>query len=219
MSALDTCKLNGVFDAVDVGLIVLDQDARVIGWNGWMTVASEITAEAAQQQRLDELFPSNTTRRLSVAITEALTIGTSSLLTHSLHPAVFPLKTRAGRPLIHNVYVQPLEVEPRAALIQVTNVTVPTERDQVLRKRQDARYNAVVESAPDAILTLDTKAIIQLANPAAAVEFGYQVSELVGQPAALLFEEQEAWLAAWATVLRGELLAGPTELMARRKDG
>ena len=48
-----------------------------------------------------------------------------------------------------------------------------TERDRVLRERQNARYDAVVESAPDAILTLSSDGVIQLANPAAGRQFGY----------------------------------------------
>ena len=131
-----------------LGLIVLDEDARVLGWNVWMAFAARIAAETALGRRLDELFPGITTPRLSAAVAEALTTGTSSLLTHSLHPGILPLKTRAGRPMLHNVYVHPLKAQTHRALIQVMDVTVATERDQVLRKRQDARYNAVVERRP-----------------------------------------------------------------------
>ena len=70
--------------------------------------------------------------------------------------------------MIHNVLVRPIARTPALVLIQVTDVTVVTERDRVLRERQNARYDAVVESAPDAILTLSSDGIIQLANPAAA---------------------------------------------------
>jgi transcriptional regulator with PAS, ATPase and Fis domain len=98
MSRLDGGELKGVFDAIDTGLVVLDEDGRVLGWNVWMAFAAGIAAETALGRRLDELFPGITTPRLSAAVTEALTTGTSSLLTHSLHPGLLPLKTRpAGR--------------------------------------------------------------------------------------------------------------------------
>ena len=42
------------------------------------------------------------------------------------------------------------------------------EREQELRARQNARYAAVVDNAPDAILTIDADGAIQFANPAAA---------------------------------------------------
>ena len=72
-------------------------------------------------------------------------------------------------------------------------MTVAVKRERVLRERQNARYDAVVDSAPDVILTLDEEDIIQFANPAADRQFGYRLKELVGQPAALLFEDHAGW--------------------------
>ena len=73
-------------------------------------------------------------------------------------------------------------------------------RERVLRQRQNARYDAVVDSAPDAILTLDTKAAIVLANSAAIEAFGYSLAELMELPAASLFDDQPAWHNAWRSV-------------------
>jgi transcriptional regulator with PAS, ATPase and Fis domain len=92
-----------VFDAVDTGLIVVDGDHRVIACNAWFTSAARIGAEEAIGRTIEELFPQTGTGRLTSAVAEALKYGTSSILTHSLHPALLPLKTRAGRVLIHDV--------------------------------------------------------------------------------------------------------------------
>ena len=74
-------------------------------------------------------------------------------------------------------------------------MTDATRRERFLRDRQNARYDALVESAPDAILNVDSEGIIRLANPAAARQFGYSADELVGQStAASLFEHENAWL-------------------------
>ncbi len=133
-----------------------------------MALAAGITEVSARGKRLDEIFPAAAKSRLPAAIADALSAGTSSILTHSLNAAVLPLKTRAGRRLIHNIAVRPMGGEPARCLFQVTDVTVATEREQILRQRQDARYDAVVDSAPDAILTLDINGVIHVANPAAA---------------------------------------------------
>ena len=74
---------------------------------------------------------------------------------------------------------------PLRCLLQIVDVTVMAGRERILRERQNARYDAVVDSAPDAILTLDAEGVIQLANPAAAREFGYAPDELIGQPLVL----------------------------------
>ena len=82
--------------------------------------------------------------------------------------------------------------DPRLCLIQIADVTVAADRERVLRERQNARYDAVVDSAADVILTFDADGIIQLANPAARRQFGYTAAELVGRNIDILFPGQDA---------------------------
>ena len=211
--------LTPLFDVIDIGLIVLDGDAKVTAWNQWMAAASGIPATQALHRSLQALFPAAPNQRLQSVVADALTAGTASVLTHSLHAQLFDLKTRAGKKLLHNVTVRPLGGAPPSCLIQVFDVTVVTERDRLLRERQNARYDAVVDSAPDAILTLDVNGHIQLANPAAIKEFGYTAGELIDHPISVLFGEQPAWRAAWHTLSAGGRLTRPVELTVLRRDG
>jgi PAS domain-containing protein len=90
--------------------------------------------------------------------------------------------------MIHDVTVRAVDYPPtRYCLVQVFDVSVAVKRERLLRERQNARYDAVVDSAPDVILTLDDEDIIQFANPAADRQFGYVATELIGRPDALLF--------------------------------
>ncbi len=183
MNAPDRKVVSGVFDAIDLGLILLDGDRRVIGWNAWIENASGISDAAARGRRLDELFPGRIPPRLATAISQALELGASSLVTHTLHPAILPLRTPAGRQLVHNITVRPSGKRPDLrCLLQILDVTVVAGRERILRERQNARYDAVVGSAPDTILTLDAEGTIQLVNPAAARQFGYSPDELIGHP-------------------------------------
>ena len=219
MSRNDSHQLAGVVDVIDAGLIVVDSDRRIQVWNEWMVAASGVKSNRARNRLIEQIFPEVSSTRLTMAVTDALQYGVSSVISYSLHSALFPLKTRTGRALIHNIAVRPLVGEPSRCLIQITDVTVATEREKVLRERQNARYDAVVDSAPDAIVTLDANGIIQLANPAAADEIGYSSQELVGNPITMVFQDQEAWTSAWASLLNGTPLNPPVELIARRKDG
>ena len=198
-------RLHGaVFDDLDCGIVVLDADRRIIGWNAWLTGASGLEAADCIGKTVAELFPHLRQGRLASAVQEALEAGASSVMSHSLHSTVFPLKTRTGGELIHNVSIRPLgDGSPPHALIQITDVTAASHREEILRERQNARYNAVMESAPDAILTLDAEGLIQLANPAAAREFGYEPGELVGRPVSVLFGDQPEWDAAWRAITAG----------------
>jgi len=145
---LDPHFLNDVFDALDGGVIVLDKDQRVIGWNAWFAQSSEVGFDVAKGCRLEELFPKTQSPRLRAAISAALTSGVSSLLTHSLHRRLFPLKTAAGYAMVHDVSVRSIGLRTnRLCLLQISDVTVATQREDILRERQNARYNAVVDAS------------------------------------------------------------------------
>ncbi|WP_099512068.1 hybrid sensor histidine kinase/response regulator [Microvirga ossetica] len=220
MHQIEDELLSAVFDAVDTGLIVLDGGMHVVAWNAWFASASGISSQDAAGRRLDELFPGAVPPGLKSAIGDALDAGSSRLLTHSLHPLLLPLRTRSGGQLIHNVSVRPLGARPHLrCLVQIVDVTVAVQREQVLRERQNARYDAVVNSAPDAILTFDAQGVIQLANPAAAREFGYALRELVGLEMTVLLDAPETWNELWTSILDGDVMHRPVEVTARRKDG
>nr|WP_291846827.1 PAS domain-containing sensor histidine kinase [Bradyrhizobium sp.] len=104
-------------------------------------------------------------------------------------------------------------------MLQITDVTGASHREQVLRERQNARYDAVVEGASDIILTLDANGIVQSVNPAAIHETRFERSELVGRPLGQLFEQPRQWEDLWHTILTGDTSVRPVELVARRKDG
>ena len=210
MNAPDRKVVSGVFDAIDLGLILLDGDRRVIGWNAWMEKASGISNAAARGHRLDELFPGRIPPRLATAISQALELGASSLVTHTLHPALLPLRTPAGRQLVHNISVRPIGKRPDLrCLLQIVDVTVAAGRERVLRERQNARYDAVVGSAPDTILTLDAEGTIQLVNPAAARQFGYSPDELIGHPLSSFLANAQEWSTAFKAVRDGRSAPPP----------
>jgi PAS domain S-box-containing protein len=216
----DEGLFRSVFDDLDCGIVILDDRHRVVGWNTWLQSTSEIRIAEALGKRIEDLFPWAPLRRLGGAIVAALTAGSPTLITHSLNPHVFPLKTRAGQPLIHNVLVGPLGPGVGAhCLIQIIDVTLSVERERVLRKRQNTRYDAVVDSAPDVIVTLDANGDIQLANPAALRQFGYSSQELIGRPASSLAQDPIAWNATLKAITEGVSLPQPLDVVALRKDG
>ena len=61
-------------------------------------------------------------------------------------------------------------------------------RERVLRERQNARYHAIVDSAPDAIITTSLDRTIQWVNGAAEHVFGYAASELLSQKIDILLD-------------------------------
>ena len=211
---------HAILDAIATGLVVLGTDRTIVHWNSWMVSASRRSESEVIGQRLEQVFPEAKIRVLGRAIESAIEAGASTLLTNALHTAMLPLKTRAGRQLLHDIVVSPVGHMPRrGCVVQIADVTDTTRRERFLRDRQNARYDALVESAPDAILNVDSQGIIRLANPAAARQFGYQAGELIGKRMILLFESENAWLDIERSASSTTASHLSVEVLIRRNDG
>ncbi|MDQ0349101.1 PAS domain S-box protein [Ancylobacter vacuolatus] len=219
MPLSDEHLARAIVDGLDGGVIVVDRAGRIVVWNEWIAAATRRPAAECVGESLPALFP-GLPARFHSALAESFASGAASLLTHSLHPAVFPLRTRAGLPMVHNTSIRALGGKPHGfCLVQVVDVTASANRERVLRERQNARYHAVVDSAHDAILTLDADGVVQLANPSAARQFGAAPQALVGTTLSALLEEPDAWRTVWESVRAGTPLTRPVEVTARRRDG
>jgi PAS domain S-box-containing protein len=97
-------------------------------------------------------------------------------------------------------------------------------RDITERKRAEAKFQGLLESAPDAIVVVGADGLIRLVNRQTEVMFGYSRDELVGEPVERLIPER---LAAHHPNRRSGYFTAPAvramganlELAARRKDG
>ena len=180
-----------VLDALDVGIIMLDACGTIIAWNEWIARASNISKEIAVGQNLFTLFPDLAKTRLPAVIEDSFTVGSSSILTHTLNK-LFPLRNDDGTELLQNVIVRPAASGKAVrCLLQISDVTVPVIRERILRDRQNARYHAIVDSARDAIVTTDSNRAIHWVNSAAEQAFGYTPAELLGRKIDILLDHKE----------------------------
>jgi PAS domain S-box-containing protein len=97
-------------------------------------------------------------------------------------------------------------------------------RQESARLYSEERYRVVVETASDAVVSIDDEGSIVFANPATATIFGYDPAELAGKPLTLLMPEymrelhQTGFKRYLATGQRHMNWQG-TELTALRKNG
>ena len=104
-------------------------------------------------------------------------------------------------------------------------------RDATERKRaeerlraSEARMQAILTTAGDAIITMNIDGIIQSANPASERMFGYTAAEMIGHNVALLMpspyrEEHDGYLRRYLQTGEKRIIGAGRELLARRKDG
>src|ERR1700684_1240624 len=187
-----------VFDTVDIGLVVLDSQGCIVGWNEWMARVSRRPAADVLGKVFLDVFPEGRRTRLPDVIADSFLAGSSSILTHTLN-ALLPLQGESDEPLLHNIVVRPVSsVRANYCLLQITDVTVAVTRERVLRERQNARYHAIVDSAPDAIITIDDNRNIQWVNGAVDRVLGYSHAELLGQKLDVLLDPDNPLLQALA---------------------
>jgi PAS domain S-box-containing protein len=89
---------------------------------------------------------------------------------------------------------------------------------------REARLSAIVGSAVDAIITIDTDGIIETVNPAGEKLFGYAARELVGQNVHILMpsphrENHDRHIANYMATGNSKIIGIGREVVARRKDG
>jgi hypothetical protein len=97
-------------------------------------------------------------------------------------------------------------------------------RDLTEQERAEAKFNGLLEAAPDAIVGVDTTGRIVLANAQTARLFGYADGELIGRPVEILVPHG---VRGHHQALRDRYLTDPqprpmgqgSQLSARRRDG
>jgi PAS domain S-box-containing protein len=206
-----------IVDTLDIGIVVLDRRACVVGWNDWMARVTGQSRRAALGAHLCDMFPELRGARLLAVIEDAFEAGSSSILTHSLNK-LLPLRGDGGQELLHNIVVRPISCGGSDfCLLQINDVTISVTRERVLRDRQNSRYHAIVDSAPDAIITTRLDGTIEWMNGAAEQVFGYAPSELLGRRIDVLLGADADLSSVFAEAAGNS--TRPLPVVGRRKQG
>ncbi len=105
----------------------------------------------------------------------------------------------------------------------VTDITYRKREESALRYSEE-NYRLVVETAPDAVISIDESGAILFANPATMRIFGYDPTELIGKPLTILMPEflrklHEKGFSRYLATGQRHINWQGTELTALRKNG
>lgn len=78
----------------------------------------------------------------------------------------------------------------RPLLLRAARYAIARKHAEALRHNSEERYQALAETAGDAIITIDEQSRMLYVNSAAARIFGYACAELIGQPLTMLMPER-----------------------------
>jgi diguanylate cyclase len=85
-------ELEAILSAINVGLVTLDPELRVLEWNRWMERHSGIPGERIVGSRLFEHFPALETPGFVRSCKSAFRFGTFAFFSQKLHRQLFPFK-------------------------------------------------------------------------------------------------------------------------------
>jgi PAS domain S-box-containing protein len=105
----------------------------------------------------------------------------------------------------------------------VRDVTQPKRAEEALRN-SEARVRAILDTAVDAIVTIDARGIVKSLNPAALRMFGYGAHEVVGENVTMLMPEpyrsqHDRYLSNYLQSGQKRVIGIGREVLGQRKDG
>jgi two-component system CheB/CheR fusion protein len=105
----------------------------------------------------------------------------------------------------------------------VNDITELKQAESALREREE-RLRVILNTAPDAIITIGAEGIVQAFNQAAEAIFGYTASEVIGRNVSLLMpspyrEAHDGYLARYLKTRKSGIFGRRRDVRGRRKDG
>lgn len=161
------------------GVIVLDHQAKIVLWNGWMTKMSGLSMQEVIGAELTDIFPALAQTRISSAIYEALNHHWSAIISQRIGNSPFPLyvlRKQQRIPIDQLIAIKPLVTGPEQTdlfcVIEVTDVSSASSRETILRQQarelqsvialsqeNETRLGTMLASALDGILTFDMRGL------------------------------------------------------------
>jgi diguanylate cyclase len=85
--------LNQVFDAINIGIVILDREMKVKKWNRWMEIHSGINADKIVDSLIYDFFPDLKTPKFNRNCKSVFSFGNFCFFSQKLHKYLFPFKS------------------------------------------------------------------------------------------------------------------------------
>jgi PAS domain S-box-containing protein len=131
-----------------------------------------------------------------------------------------------GRLLDVSLSLSPIK-GPRGRIIGIAKIlrdVTDRNRQQDALQQSEARMRAIVNTAVDAIVTIDERGIIDSVNPATERLFGYTSCEMIGRNVSMLMPEpyrgeHDGYMRSYVRTGLAKIIGIGREVIAQRKDG
>ncbi len=199
---IEIASYEAIFEACDIGLIVLNSELRVVQWNRWMHKYTSIDEAEVLTKRFEEIFPDNIKGSLIRGISNAINRRQVSVISNTLNRNPLPL-FRSGQSLIRqHTILKPVinESGDIFCVIQIFDVSAAVTRDNQLQAQAKSLENlteqlihekeqalVTLQSIADAVITTDNLGLIQTMNTVAEQLCGWDLQSARGQSISEIF--------------------------------
>jgi two-component system CheB/CheR fusion protein len=212
-------RLAAIVESSDDAIIGLTLEGTIVSWNAGAEAIFGYSAAEAVGQSFFLLVPPAREEELR-QIHERIRKGERGR----------PFRTRRFRKDGREIVVSATHSPIRDTTGQIVGISAidrdvtEQERVEAALAASEAKLRAVVDTAVDAIVTIDERGIIDAVNPATEKMFGYSAGELVGQNVKMLMpapfgEEHDGYLARYLRTGEKRIIGIGREVQGRRKDG
>lgn len=136
--------IEGITNALNIGLIIVDTDSKVLLWNHWIAKHSRIHQDDALNQALEQVFSEPISNGFLTALRNTLTHKFPVVLSTALHRTPLPLygSSEIDQPqtrMYQSITITPLHSlqNESCCLIQITDSSTSIKREKILRSHSE----------------------------------------------------------------------------------
>ncbi|MDO9267863.1 MAG: diguanylate cyclase [Methylobacter sp.] len=159
MNTIDTGRfgMEDISNAINLGLIVVDADSKVLLWNNWIAKHSDINETDALNRQLENVFSESVSPAFLTALKNTLTHRLPVVLSTALHRTPLPLydsseENQQQTRMYQSITITPIQsqLNESCCLIQVTDSSTSIKREKILRSHSEIlKIEATTDSLTD----------------------------------------------------------------------
>lgn len=149
--------MEDISNALNLGLIVVDAEGKVLLWNNWIAKYSNIKEADALNRPLEQAFSEPVSSAFLAALKNTLEYRLPVVLSTALHRTPLPLysvfeTTRQQARMYQSITITPIrsQLNEPCCLIQITDSSTSIKREKILRSHSELlKKEAITDSLTD----------------------------------------------------------------------
>lgn len=149
--------MEDISNALNLGLIVVDAEGKVLLWNNWIAKYSNVKEADALNRPLEQAFSEPVSSAFSAALKNTLEYRLPVVLSTALHRTPLPLYSAFEPPrqqarMYQSITITPIrsQLNEPCCLIQITDSSTSIKREKILRSHSELlKKEAITDSLTD----------------------------------------------------------------------